>query len=177
MPIYIKKNYSSLNLVRRSFFFRIVDFPTITLFIYALSRNRLYTLLHPSCCKCSRNLVVPFGQGAVHAVRFHIEAHCFTLESITRLGSRPMLSPARFAFTFAFACVFRSASRTLRVYTNELGDPRSEPGNWNVRIKLAARPSIAAPLTLPFIDQLHFFLLSLSLFLPRAFCHRYPFRL
>lgn len=130
-----------------------------------------YTLLHPPCCKCSRNLVVPFGQGAVHAARFHIEAHCFTLESITRLGSRPMLSPARFAYTFAFACVFRSASRTLRVYTNELGDPRSEAGNWNVRIKLAA------PLTLPFIDQLHFFLLSLSPFLPRAFCHCYPFRL
>lgn len=135
------------------------------------------TLLHPPCCKCSRNLVVPFGQGAVYAARFHIEAHCFTLESITRLGSRPMLSPARFAFTFAFACVFRSASRTLRVYTNELGDPRSEPGNWNVRIKLAARPSIAAPLSLPFIDQPRFFLLSLSLFLPRAFCQRYPFRL
>lgn len=46
-------------------------------------------------CKCSRSLVVPFGQGAVYAVRFHIEAHCFTPESITWLDSRPMLSPAR----------------------------------------------------------------------------------
>lgn len=35
------------------------------------------------------------------------------------------------------------------VPTNELGDPRSEPGNWNVRIKLAAHPSVAAP---PYID-------------------------
>lgn len=56
---------------------------------------------------------------------------------------------ARFAFAFAFAftCVFRSASRPtycayICVPTNELGDPRSEPGNWNVRIKLAAHPSV-----------------------------------
>lgn len=95
---------------------------------------------------------------------FHIEAHCFTLESITWLGSHPMLSPAR----FAFACVFRSASQTLRVYTNELGDPRSEPGNWNVRIKLAARPSIVAPFPLiyrstPLLPFVPFFL-SLSPF-------------
>jgi len=104
-------------------------------------------------CKCSRSLIVPFGQDAVYAVWFHIEAHCFTPESITWLGSRPMLSPTRGARGLRSRLHSRSRvpSVLLReptycayicVPTNELGDPRSEPGNWNVRIKLAAHPSV-----------------------------------
>lgn len=83
---------------------------------------------------------------STYAVRFHIEAHCFTPESITWLGSRPMLSPARGARDSRSRLHLRSrlhsrsrvSSVLLReppycayvyVPTNELGDPRSEPGN------------------------------------------------
>lgn len=110
-------------------------------------------------CKCSRSLVVPFGQGAVYVVTIPHRGSLFYLwiNYMARLPSDAISRPgnARFAFTFAFAfafaCAFRSASRTpsavpMYVATNELGDPRFEPGNWNVRIKLAAHPSVAARL-------------------------------
>lgn len=95
-------------------------------------------------------------------MRFHIEAHCFTSESITWLGSRPMLSAARGARGSRSRLHSRVSSVLLReppvlclrvcVSTNELGDSRFEPGNWNVRIKLAAHPSVAAYIDLPLIS-------------------------
>jgi len=125
----------------------------------------------------SCSLVVPFGQGAIYVVQFHIETHCFTPESITWLDSRSMLSPARRARGLRSRLHSRVSSVLLRespycaymyVPTNELGDPRSEPGNWNVRIKLAAHPSVAVRISI--------FLLSLSLVLSLiVFYHRYPF--
>lgn len=79
--------------------------------------------------------------------RFHIEAHCFSLNQLH--GSAPVR--CYLPYRERAVRVQRLRSRVssvllgeppcLRVCTNELGDPRSEPGNWNVRIKLAARPS------------------------------------
>lgn len=60
------------------------------------------------------------------------------LHSRSRLYSRSRVSSVLLREPSYYAYVY--------VPTNELGDPRFEPGNWNVRIKLAAHPSVAVRL-------------------------------
>lgn len=72
------------------------------------------------------------------------------LRSRSRLSSVLLREPPCYAYVYA--------------PINELGDPRFEPGNWNVRIKLAAHPSVAVRL----YRSSSYPCLSFSLMLPFA---------
>lgn len=87
--------------------------------INMLSRNRF---LHPpslsTSCKCSRGsnrtLSVKVQCMQQQHTVSHIVAHCFSLNQLH--GSAPVrcyLPTVSARFAFAFACVFRSASRTF----------------------------------------------------------------